>query len=559
MRGFTIDTGRDDEPTMEIHFNPNSPEGKCWMQHYVDGAQTNLNKNYVLHGTYAAKSTGVHFIKKKKNRFFVFPTSGISVEYKPKLSKRNGCVFALKVCVPDDIKANEKFIGLMGSPDGDKSNDWMDKSGVDLKHGGNTKWKPAYEYTNNNYCIQDMSENTFKIAREYKCDATYNDTSEKAVQNPSPEVAKICGGDEDCLLEAVDDGDGADAETDIEEAIAAIEVERELEEEKDVDVDEDDELEAAEEDEFQEGVDPVEDFETVTEDGETVTEDGETVVDEEPASKSMLAPPKEEDDKTLRSGGGFGDPHFKKWDGETYDFHGECDMWLITDQNFLNGLDLEVQVRTKIYTWWSGISAAAIRVGKDVFEVQGGKDGEVKYWINGVEGELVGEGESLPQTIAGHQVKLHHPDPHKTRFRIDFGEFHRGNSISIEAVNELVRVNVRATGKGFNGAQGLMGSYPTGQMLGRDGETVIEDTTAFGNEWQVRASEESLFREAGAVQHPNKCVMPDTSSQKKRRLGAGAINRDQANAACAGVGEDRAACVADVLATQSKDAVKLYN
>ena len=50
----------------------------------------------------------------------------------------------------------------------------------------------------------------------------------------------------------------------------------------------------------------------------------------------------------------------------------------------------------------------------------------------------------------------------------------------------MVAVNVKA-GKAANfaGTKRLMGSYPSGEMLSRDGKTNME-AIGFGKEWQVR-------------------------------------------------------------------------
>ena len=43
-----------------------------------------------------------------------------------------------------------------------------------------------------------------------------------------------------------------------------------------------------------------------------------------------------------------------------------------------------------------------------------------------------------------------------------------------------------------------MGEFGTGKLLGRDGETVIEDPNALAVEWQVRDTEEMVFQTAGS-------------------------------------------------------------
>ena len=47
-----------------------------------------------------------------------------------------------------------------------------------------------------------------------------------------------------------------------------------------------------------------------------------------------------------------GDPHFVTFAGEQYDFHGGCDLVLLSNPGFSNGLGMDIHVRTVIKTWW---------------------------------------------------------------------------------------------------------------------------------------------------------------------------------------------------------------
>ena len=136
----------------------------------------------------------------------------------------------------------------------------------------------------------------------------------------------------------------------------------------------------------------------------------------------------------------------------------------------------------------------------------------------------------------------------------------------METYKAWVAVNVRANHKvnNFNGAAGLMGSYPSGILVGRDGVTLFdEDTNAFGKEWQVNQSEPMLFHKKEGVQHPTSCQMPtmDAAAGRnlRRRLGEALITKDDAHRACAhATAENHDACVFDVLATNDKDMAGAY-
>ena len=232
--------------------------------------------------------------------------------------------------------------------------------------------------------------------------------------------------------------------------------------------------------------------------------------------------------------------------------------------NFGGGLGFDIHIRTKVRTWWSYIETAVLRIGDDTLEVQGGSDNVTRFWVNGIQGhtDQVVDGSYLKSTLAGHKIHFRDMSARTKQFRIDWnGE----DSISLETFGDFVRVNVRANknSKNFAGAVGLMGSYPTGSKLGRDGEHLIWNTNQFGQEWQVRHDEPKLFRTYdGVLQHPEKCLMPHTMRQQQgrgRRLEE-LLSQEAVESACAHVAnqEDFQACVYDVRATNDVETAGLY-
>lgn len=91
----------------------------------------------------------------------------------------------------------------------------------------------------------------------------------------------------------------------------------------------------------------------------------------------------------------------------------------------------------------------------------------------------------------------------------------------------------------FVDSVGLMGDFWSGKTLARDGERVIEDPIAFGQEWQVLPWEPKLFTTSRSPQYPARCNIPDpTAEQARRRLGM-IVDRSAAEDACANShGED---------------------
>ena len=62
-----------------------------------------------------------------------------------------------------------------------------------------------------------------------------------------------------------------------------------------------------------------------------------------------------------------------------------------------------------------------------------------------------------------------------------------------------------------------MGDFKTGSRLARDGKTVLADDNEFGQEWQVRDTDGSLFLATAAPQYPDVCALPAPAAQEKRR------------------------------------------
>ncbi|CAB9519684.1 expressed unknown protein [Seminavis robusta] len=233
-------------------------------------------------------------------------------------------------------------------------------------------------------------------------------------------------------------------------------------------------------------------------------------------------------------GAGTGDPHFKSWAGEWFDFHGECDLVFINSPKFGHGTGLAVHIRTKARYEYSYIESAAVQIGDSVLEV-----GEyVSYLLDGVSNaELDKMDDKYPVTHTEVNSKKH-------VFTIELGE---GKQIVIQSFKDLVSVKtVGASAEEYNGSQGLLGEFGTGKLLSRNG-TVMTDADAFGNEWQVRDTEPKLFQANRFPQHPVQCTMPSTE-RLGRMLGESTISMEAAEEACEHWGDMKDQCVYDVMA-----------
>jgi hypothetical protein len=196
-------------------------------------------------------------------------------------------------------------------------------------------------------------------------------------------------------------------------------------------------------------------------------------------------------------------------------------------------LGIRAHIRTKISDWWSYIESAAIQIGDETLEVTGGSDGG-KYWVNGQLAQDLLDDSSF--VMAGFPVEFHRITSKQILLRIGFGS---NGAMAIKTYNDFVEVDVKAQlPKEFDGSVGMMGSYPSGAKLARDGRTIMEDTDAFGKEWQVLATEPMLFHTMeGSTQYPQECAMPttglETNRKLRRRLGMSLITQEDAERACA--------------------------
>merc|ERR1712125_294065 len=148
-----------------------------------------------------------------------------------------------------------------------------------------------------------------------------------------------------------------------------------------------------------------------------------------PTKKTTAAPTvpvtdieKPTSDKTKYSAtGAKGDPHFKLWDGEAYDFHGICDLVLLHNPEFNNGLGMDIHIRTKKMKHWSYIKTAVIRIGNESFEVMAERKHNY-YWNNRIAGdEEIYTMKELPATISGYNIQFRKINSQQLEYTIVIG------------------------------------------------------------------------------------------------------------------------------------------
>lgn len=208
--------------------------------------------------------------------------------------------------------------------------------------------------------------------------------------------------------------------------------------------------------------------------------------------------------------------------------------------------DIDIHIRTKPRFEYSYIESAAISIGQDTLEIA--SYGE--YWLNGVEGA------EMPATMEGFSVTHEQVNKKKHVFKIamDGSE----EAIVVTTFKDLVSVAVEnASLANFGSSVGLMGNYGSGSLLARDGSTVMEDHSLFGQEWQVLESERQLF--SSPSPYLGQACVPAASTSKGRRLGE-TIAMDAAEKACAHYeeSEKRDMCIFDVMAMGDLEVAEVH-
>jgi len=474
---------------------------------------------------------------------------------------RNTCHFSVTYFLAD-CPCDGSLVGILGQPDGDWTNDWHDHSGnpVDIPASRRSRrGKPAYDYSLT-WCLTDAeSKFTYEPGMDHgdhdfctgsKGDENFDENFiDDLIQQTTPAVIEKCtlGGelDEGCVQDCVLLGDEAC-------------------------------------DEF---VEIVQNTATavITEGPTSAPTSGPTSgPTKEPSAgptsgptsgptKEPLPPPPPpplpDNTPTDNAGisdivsenvGSQGDPHFKTWRNEHFEYHGQCDLVLAKDPNFADGLGLDVQIRTKLVRFWSYIKSAAIRIGNDVLELEGNGDDstDLRYWINlEFQGPL--------DTIGGFPVTFQsHHDSNKKTILIDLSSKYPDVIIELQVWKEFVKVDFKkASYEAFGNAVGMLGDFKTGKTLARDGVTEIEDFHKLGEEWQVLPTDLMLFHETESPQFPKKCIEPeDPRGERRRRLDESSVSIEDAEKACAALTDelDRKDCIYDILATQDMDMAGAY-
>merc|ERR1712151_605839 len=199
-----------------------------------------------------------------------------------------------------------------------------------------------------------------------------------------------------------------------------------------------------------------------------------------PSAAPSSSPTTTPTEKIIYSASGAkGDPHFKLWNGESYDFHGICDLVLLHNPEFNNGLGMDIHIRTKKMKHWSYIKTAVIRIGNESFEVMAERKHNY-YWNNRIAGdEEIYTMKELPAKISGYNIQFVKLNPRQLEYTIVIGNNDKNKrnknegknkeeKIVFKTWNNFVRVDViNPTYENFKHSVGLMGTFEQSAKMGR--------------------------------------------------------------------------------------------
>ena len=125
-RSFAVNTGEEGVPKIQIEVPANTTEG-CPVDMFVDGVMRDIETDGTASDMVQVNILGV---AGSQRITIYYPASGLHFTSLLTSSETYGCYLSSSVCLPDDYRTNETFVGLLGSPNGDRKDDWMSKEGT---------------------------------------------------------------------------------------------------------------------------------------------------------------------------------------------------------------------------------------------------------------------------------------------------------------------------------------------------------------------------------------------------------------------------------------------
>lgn len=244
-----------------------------------------------------------------------------------------------------------------------------------------------------------------------------------------------------------------------------------------------------------------------------------------------------------------GDPHFIGFNQKVVTYQGECTLILMFSPVATStGEDVTVHVRTTRKLDFSYISGVAMKIGENIIEVRHNAD-------------IILNGKAIfskDVTMSSLGFVLTKEEKGTKKMIISYS-FDIGNDrvITIQANVKRSMMFVQTKGRFPNETIGMLGSPGSHEMVTRDGRLMSEvDVNTFGESWQVKDTDDQLFKESHGPQYPDKCLYEDameTTTSKKLRgrrklMVRKQVSLEDAKAACGSVkGIKRELCIQDAI------------
>lgn len=141
--------------------------------------------------------------------------AGFELHLLPREVPLFGCYFSFWAHLTPEFMVGKSLVGLMGTPNGDATDDWKDSTGAVLPMPDDDEafFGTAYNYCVDNWCIAQESASLFTysggdtFASISGCNEAYDVALEAAVKGAIDDALDtICDGDIECLVDGITGG-----------------------------------------------------------------------------------------------------------------------------------------------------------------------------------------------------------------------------------------------------------------------------------------------------------------------------------------------------------------
>ncbi|KAL7447582.1 hypothetical protein ACHAXS_001865, partial [Conticribra weissflogii] len=184
---------------------------ECPIDFYVDGTA------YRLGATLSSSTVTVTLEESNKIKIKHSDTF-VSLDVTVHKSNSFGCYIMVQVTLPGSFRTGEKLLGLLGTPNRNKDDDWMTQNGIVLDPPSSDLerlFSTAYDYCRQNWCAHNSVDSLFTYGTGesfddiYKCDVDFSVEIENAfnaiISDPSTNqvLSESCNGNVACLVDGL--------------------------------------------------------------------------------------------------------------------------------------------------------------------------------------------------------------------------------------------------------------------------------------------------------------------------------------------------------------------